>query len=99
MWLFTYGATCSLRRFVRVGILHVCAEALKSGYFRDTNEDTYSRLARTSAHVHTRARTRAHTYARTHTHTHAHIHARAHAHAHTRARPHASARARTYAKL
>ena len=44
MWPFTYGATCPLRRFVWVGILHVCAEALKSGYFRDSNQDTYSRL-------------------------------------------------------
>jgi hypothetical protein len=44
MWPFAYVATCPLRRFVRVGILHVPIEALESGYFMDSDEDTCCRL-------------------------------------------------------
>ena len=42
-WPFTYGV-CLLCWSVRVGILHVRAEALKSGYFRDSDQHSYSRL-------------------------------------------------------
>ena len=83
IWLFTYEAPCLLRWFVWVGILHVRAEALESGYFRDSNEDTYSRLGLSKC---TRAHARAHACAHTRTHARTHTRMQAHIHAYMRTR-------------